>query len=195
MNTLVNKKKKKKTKQEELEKTQEEWEKKHYAKELKKVEKFLIKLEEDINRLEKHCYRDDNDLDYKGIRQIENLFHEVNKDYYKPIKIKGTFNNNYIQYENRGDKDKGLSVRKHLYMIMPDLEYMINNHKTLMRDSNGIIKRWPFWRMGNSVNNANQFCLFFRPWKKSYNGLKKWQRRNYNGYWNRIYYWGSFRIW
>ena len=132
--------KKNKTKQEELEKTQEEWEKKHYAKELKKVEKFLIKLEEDINRLEKHCYRDDNDLDYKGIRQIENLFDEVNKDYYKPIKIKGTFNNNYIQYENRGDKDKGLSVRKYLYMIMPDLENMINNHKTLMRDSNGIIK-------------------------------------------------------
>ena len=25
-------------------------------------------------------------------------------------------------------------------MIMPDLENMINNHKTLMRDSNGIIK-------------------------------------------------------
>ena len=81
--------KKKETKQEEREKKQEEREKKYYTKELKKVEEFLKKLEEDINRLEKHQYRDNNDLDYKGIRQIENLFDEINKGYYKPIKTKG----------------------------------------------------------------------------------------------------------
>ena len=57
---------------------QEEREKKHYTKELKKVEEFLKKLEEDINRLKKHQYHDNNDLDYKGIRQMENLFHEIN---------------------------------------------------------------------------------------------------------------------
>ena len=81
--------KKKETKQEEREKKQEEREKKYYTKELKKVEEFLKKLEEDINRLGKYQYRDNNDLDYKGIRQIENLFDEINKGYYKPIKTKG----------------------------------------------------------------------------------------------------------
>ena len=80
--------KKNETKQEERDKKQEEPEKKHYTKELKKVEEFLKKLEEDINRLEKNCYRDNNDLDYKGIRQIENLFGEINEDYYKPIKLR-----------------------------------------------------------------------------------------------------------
>ena len=88
---------------------QEIREKKHYIKKLKKTEEFLKKLkEEDLNRLEKHQYHDNDDLEYKGIRQIENLFDEINEDYYKPIKTKGAFNNNYIEYESRGDKNKNL---------------------------------------------------------------------------------------
>ena len=31
------------------------------------------------------------------------------EDYYKPVKPKGTFNDNYIEYESRGDKDKNPS--------------------------------------------------------------------------------------
>ena len=126
-NTLVNKKKKNETKQEEREK-------KHYTKELKKVEEFLKKLEEDINRLKKHQYRNNNDL-----WKMENLFHEINEDYYKPIKTKDAFSNNYIEYESRRDKGRRLSVKEYLYMIMPYLEDMINNHKAPIRDSNGVI--------------------------------------------------------
>ena len=95
--------------------------------------------EEDFNTLKKHHYRDNDDPDYKGIRQIENLFDEINEDYYKPIKTKGAFNNNYIEYESRGDKDKRLSVGEYLYMIMRYLENMRNNHKALIRDSNSVI--------------------------------------------------------
>ena len=76
----------------ETKKYQEEIEIKHYTEELteelKKVEKFFKKLEEDFDRLEKHHYRDNDDLDYKGIRQTENLFGEINEDYYKSIKTK-----------------------------------------------------------------------------------------------------------
>ena len=46
---------------------------------------FFKKLKEDSNRLEKHQYHDNDDLEYKGIRQIENLLDEINEDYYKPI--------------------------------------------------------------------------------------------------------------
>ena len=38
-----------------------------------------------------------------------NLFDEIDEDYYKPIKTKGAFNGNYIEYESKGDKDKNLS--------------------------------------------------------------------------------------
>ena len=74
-------------------------------------------MEEDINWLEMHRYHDNDDLDYKGIRQVENLFNEIDEDYYKPIKTKGAFNNNYIEYESRGDKDKRWSIKEYLYML------------------------------------------------------------------------------
>ena len=85
---------------------EEKWDKKRYNRKLKKVEKFYKKLkEEDLNRLEKHQYNENDDLDYKGIRQIEILFDKINENYYKPIKTKGVFFNNYTEYESRGDKD------------------------------------------------------------------------------------------
>ena len=34
-------------------------------------------------------------------------------DYYKPILAKSSFKNNYKYYENRGDKDKKLSVKQY----------------------------------------------------------------------------------
>ena len=62
-------------------------------------------------------YHDKDDQDYKGIRYIENLFNKIDENYYKPIKIKGAFINNYIKYESRGDKDKNLSPEDYLDII------------------------------------------------------------------------------
>ena len=60
------------------------------------------------------------------------MFGEFNdEDYYEPIKTKDAFNNNYIEYESRGDKDKNLSLKQYLNVITPYLRDMINNHKTL----------------------------------------------------------------
>ena len=42
----------------------------------------------------------------------------------------GFLNNDYIQYEGRGDKDKILTVNEYLDLIRPYLSDMINNHKT-----------------------------------------------------------------
>ena len=53
----------------------------------------------------------------------------INEDYYKPIAVNSAFNNNYIQYESKGDKDKMLSIREYLNMIRPYLVDMINDHK------------------------------------------------------------------
>ena len=51
-------------------------------------------------------------------------------EYYKPIITKGSFNNNYTQYESRGEKDKILTIKKYLDKIKPYLNDMINDHKT-----------------------------------------------------------------
>ena len=108
-------------------------------KEKEKIYDDLVKLAETINEKEEYKYHDHDDLDYYGIRGIENLFDNDNvnvNDYYKPILVKSYFKNNYKYYESRGDKDKKLSVKQYLYKIMPYLSDLIKDHKTNRNNSN-----------------------------------------------------------
>ena len=50
--------------------------------------------------------------------------------------VKSSFKNNYKYCESRGDKDKKLSVKQYLYMIMPYLSDLINDHKNIRNESN-----------------------------------------------------------
>ena len=54
----------------------------------------------------------------------------IDEDYYKPIITKGAFNNNYIQYESKGEKGKNLSIKKYFNMIKSYLSDIMNDHKT-----------------------------------------------------------------
>ena len=75
-----------------------------------------------------------DDLGYKGIRDIKDLFHEIDEDYYKPIKTNNSaFNDNYIEYESKGDNGKKLSLKEYLYMIIPYLSDMISDHQAPMK--------------------------------------------------------------
>ena len=53
-----------------------------------------------------------------------------------PVLAKSYFKNNYKYYESRGDKDKKLSAKQYLYMIMPYLSGLINDHKNIRNESN-----------------------------------------------------------
>ena len=90
-----------------------------------------------LDKKEKYQYYDRDDLDYYGIKDIENLFDndDNDDDYYKPILIKSSFKNNYKYYESGGDKDKDLSVKQYLYKITPYLTNLINDHKTIRNES------------------------------------------------------------
>ena len=124
---------------------------------LQKSQKYFKKLKEDLNRLEKHQYNDNEDLDYKGIRQIENLFDKIDEDYYKPIKTNGAFNDNYMEYESRGDKDRNLSLEDYLNIIRPFLKDMINNHKAHGEWKIQLIMRINFI----SSLDTNKFCIMY----------------------------------
>ena len=105
--------------------------------EKEKIDDNLLELVNKLNKKEKYRYHDRDDLDYHGIRDIENLFDaDNNEDYYKPILVKSSFKENYKYYESRGDKDKKLSVKQYLYKIMPYLSDLINDHKTNENNSN-----------------------------------------------------------
>ena len=96
---------------------------------IKETERNLIELEENLFKTKK--YYDYDDTEYKGIRNVRDLFDlSMNEDYYKPTIAKGAFNSNYIQYESKGDKGKNLSIKEYLNMIKPYLSDIINDHKT-----------------------------------------------------------------
>ena len=93
---------------------------------LKKASKYLDKLDERITRLDK--YHDYDNFEYKGIKDIENLFKiSIDKDYYKPKLNKRGYNKNYAQYESKGDKI--LSLKEYLNLIEKYLRELIEEYK------------------------------------------------------------------
>ena len=89
----------------------------------------IKKIEKNLSKLKK--YHDYDDIEYRGIRDIKNLFYlSIDEDYYKPIKTNDAFNSNYIEYESKGDKNKTLSIKEYFNMIRPYLRDIINDHKT-----------------------------------------------------------------
>ena len=74
-------------------------------------------------------YYHDDDFEFRGIRNIQDLFKlPIDEDYYKPTLVKSGYNNNYIQYESKGDKI--LTVKEYLGLIESYLADMINDYKS-----------------------------------------------------------------
>ena len=93
---------------------------------LKKTSKYLDELDKRILRLDK--YHDYDDFEYKGIKDIENLFKiSIDKDYYKPKLNKSGYNKNYAPYESKGDKI--LSLKEYLNLIEKYLRELIEEYK------------------------------------------------------------------
>ena len=65
------------------------------------------------------------------LRDIKDLFgHEKEeKDYYKPVRAKNFWSNNYTEYKGNGDKNRILSVEEYLDKIRPYLKNIINDLK------------------------------------------------------------------
>ena len=100
--------------------------------EKEKIYDDLVKLANILDEKKEHKHSDRDDLDYFGIRELEKLFDDIDDDnYYKPVLIRSSFEGNYKRYESRGDKDKKLSVKQYLYMIIPYLSDLINDHKNI----------------------------------------------------------------
>ena len=83
-------------------------------------------MEDRIYKLNR--YYDYDDVKYRGIRDIKDLFDlSIREDYYKPIIVNTAFDNNYIRYESKGDKI--LTTEEYISVIESYLVDMINDHK------------------------------------------------------------------
>ena len=92
----------------------------------KKTNRYLDELDKKILKLDK--YHDYDDYEYKGIKDIKDLFKfSIDKDHYEPILVKSGYNNNYVQYESKGDRI--LTIQEYLALIKKYLRELINRYK------------------------------------------------------------------
>ena len=92
----------------------------------KKTNKYLDELDKKILKLDE--YHDHDDYEYKGIKNIKDLFKlSIDKDHYEPVLVKSGYNNNYVQYESKGDKI--LSIQEYLSLKEKCLREFINKYK------------------------------------------------------------------
>ena len=62
------------------------------------------------------------------MKDIKDLFKlSIDEDYYKPVLFKSGYNNNYIQYESKGDRI--LAIHEYLALIEKYLRELINHYK------------------------------------------------------------------
>ena len=82
----------------------------------REIERNLAELEENLSKTKKYYdydYFDYDDTEYRGIRNVRDLFDlSIEEDYYKLIITKSVFDGGYIQYESKGEKRKSLSIKK-----------------------------------------------------------------------------------
>ena len=92
----------------------------------KKTKKYLDELDKKILKLNK--YHNHDNFEYRGIKNIHNLFKlSIGKDYYKPTLVKSGDNNSYIQYESKGDRI--LTLKEYLALMEQYLRELINDYK------------------------------------------------------------------
>ena len=90
--------------------------------ELETTKEYLDELDKIILKLDE--YYDDDDFEFRGIENVQDLFKIL---IYKPTLVKSGYNNNYIQYESKGDNI--LTVEESLALIEPYLIKLINYYK------------------------------------------------------------------
>ena len=92
----------------------------------KKTSKYLDELDKIILKLDE--YHDYDYYEYKGVKDIEELFKiSIDKDYYKPKLTKSGYNKNYVQYESKGDKI--LAPKEYINLIEKYLRELIDEYK------------------------------------------------------------------
>ena len=107
----------------------------------------LRSVEENIIKDIRNHFRLRRELNYTPIKDIRNRF-RVEKEtkatkyfwawkrrtfqstnYYKPLRVSHFWSNNYIEFENNGDRNKTLSIEEYFIKISPYLKGIINNLK------------------------------------------------------------------
>ena len=64
---------------------------------------------------------------WKKKKHNERIIEEQEEDYYEPKRVSNVWNNNWIEYESNGDKNRKLSLGEYLHKIKPYLRNKVIN--------------------------------------------------------------------
>ena len=87
------------------------------------TKKYFDELDKKILELDE--YYNDDDFEFIGIENVQDLFKIL---IYKPAIVKSGYNNNYIEYRSEGNEI--LTFEEYLALIEPYLRELINDHKS-----------------------------------------------------------------
>ena len=102
--------------------------------ELETTKQYLDELDKKFLKLDE--YYDDDDFEFKGIENVQDLFKILTIDeylasmleiIYKPTLVKSGYDNNYIEYRSKGNEI--LTLGEYLALIEPYLRELINDYK------------------------------------------------------------------
>ena len=103
--------------------------------ELETTKEYFDELDKKILELDEY-YNGDDDFEFKGIENVQDLFKILTIDeylasmlkiFYKPTLVKSGYNNNYIEYRSEGNEI--FTFEEYLDLIEPNLRELINDHK------------------------------------------------------------------
>ena len=64
---------------------------------------------------------------WKKKKHNERIIEEQEEDYYEPKRVSNVWNNNWIEYESNGDKNRNLLLGEYLHKIKPYLRNKVIN--------------------------------------------------------------------
>ena len=132
--------------------------------ELETTKEYLDELDKRILKLDE--YYDDDDFEFRGIENVQDLFKIL---IYKPTLVKSGYNNNYIQYESKGDNILTLEE----YLPLVDSPKWLKNKKSTINPNNNDYKCFQYAVTLalnlDKINNHPERISKIKPFIEQYN--------------------------
>ena len=91
--------------------------------------RYIVDQTNKLYNIQKQHTKHYHDQNYYGLKDMQHILNDDIEDYYEPILVRWAFDNNFEEYEIRGDKNKALSIREYLAIIYPQVKDLLDKKK------------------------------------------------------------------
>ena len=96
--------------------------------------RYLVKKTNELYNIQKQHNKHHHDQTYFVLSDIHNIFeHTDDYECYLSLSVRISFENNYEEYEVRGDRAKNLSIKEYLLKIYDPIKNLLDEKKNLTK--------------------------------------------------------------